>query len=73
MILLGKTITITHATNKSHVGITGVVIEDNRDTLRVQTPHGEKLLVKDTLTIETDGFIIEGKTLKGTHAARMKK
>jgi RNase P/RNase MRP subunit p29 len=73
MILLGKTITVTHATNATLIGLTGEVIEDTKETLRITTPRGEKILVKNTITIETEGFIIEGKTLKGTHATRMKK
>jgi RNase P/RNase MRP subunit p29 len=73
MILLGKTITVTQATNKTLVGITGEVVADNRDTLLIRTPQGEKLLVKDTITIETEGFNFEGKSLKGTQATRSKK
>jgi RNase P/RNase MRP subunit p29 len=73
MILLGKTITVTSATNKSLIGLTGTVMEDGKDSLRIQTPQGEKLLVKNTVTIAFDGHEVEGKTFGGTHAARMRK
>lgn len=73
MILLGKTITVTDASNPSLIGTTGVVVEDGKESLRITTPHGEKLLVKGTVTISIDGLELEGKDLKGTHAARSKK
>jgi RNase P/RNase MRP subunit p29 len=73
MILLGKTITVTQASNPGLIGLSGTVVEDARDTLRVRTAHGEKTVVKHTITLETEGFIIEGKTLVGTHAARGRK
>ena len=73
MILLGKTITVVEAASKELVGLTGEVIEDNRDTLKIRTARGEKLLVKHTLTIRSEGFIIEGAALVGTHAQRTKK
>ncbi len=72
-MILGKHITVTHASNPGLVGLEGEVVEDNRDTLRVRTQRGEKLLVKDTVTIRADGQTIEGKSLAGTHAARSKK
>ncbi len=73
MILIGKQIIVTHATNPEQIGLRGTVLEEGRDTLRVQTTRGEKLLVKHTITIDVDGKSIEGTTLRGTHAARMKK
>jgi RNase P/RNase MRP subunit p29 len=73
MILLGKTITVTHATNPDHIGITGIVIEDGKETVRIRTPQGDKLLVKHTITIDFEGRELQGKDLHGTHASRMKK
>lgn len=73
MRLLGNTVVVVDAANKSLVGLTGIVVEDGKDTLRVNTSRGEKLLVKHTITIKTEGFIIEGKDLVGTHASRTKK
>lgn len=73
MILLGRNIEVVSSTNVDQVGLHGVVIEDNRDTIRVRCDDGEKLLIKHTLTLKTDGFIIEGKTLMGTHSERTKR
>ena len=73
MILLGKTVEVTNSTNPSLVGLHGVVIADDQNTLRIDTQHGEKLVVKSTVTLKIDGFICEGKSLVGTHAMRTKR
>lgn len=72
-MLLGKHVTITDADNLALVGLQGEVIEDRKDTIRIRTAQGEKLLVKHTITFEVDGKTIEGKTLVGIHSTRMKK
>jgi RNase P/RNase MRP subunit p29 len=73
MRLLGKHVQVVASSNPTHVGVQGIVIADNRDTLLLDTERGEKLLHKHTLTLKTDGFIIEGKTLMGTLAERTKR
>lgn len=73
MILLGKHVVVTDATNRSLVGVEGTVVADDRDTVTVETASGEKRLAKTAITLKTDGFIIEGRSLVGTHATRAKR
>lgn len=73
MRLLGKEIEVIASTNSDQVGLRGEVLADNKETLVVRTAHGEKTLIKHTFTLKTDGFIIEGKSLQGTHAERTKR
>ncbi len=73
MIILGRHVTITDATSQPLVGIEGVVVSDDHGTVTVQTPRGEKRLTKTAITLKTDGFIIEGSSLAGTHATRAKR
>jgi RNase P/RNase MRP subunit p29 len=72
MILLGKEIKIINSTNSSLNGLEGLVVADDRDSLTVRTKDGEKILIKHTLTIQCEGFIMEGSALLGTHAQRVK-
>lgn len=73
MILIGKTIRITASTNQDNIGLEGMVTQDGRETLTIETPRGQKVFVKHTITFTLDGRTVEGKTLMGDIAARHKK
>ncbi len=73
MILLGKRAAIVASTNPELIGLTGEIVADGRDTIRLRTSDGEKLLVKHTLTLEIEGRIYDGAALRGTLAARHKR
>lgn len=73
MILIGTQARVVASTNAELVGLTGEIVEEGRDTIRLRTSDGEKLLVKHTITLEVNGRTINGATLRGTHAARSKR
>lgn len=61
--LVGRTVTVVEAENPSLAGITGEVVDETKQTLRVRTDRGEKTLLKEQITIEVDGVRIEGRLL----------
>jgi RNase P/RNase MRP subunit p29 len=73
MILIGAQARVVASTNSQLVGLTGEIVEEGRDTLRLRTRDGEKLLVKHTVTLEVNGRVIDAASLRGTHAARSKR
>ncbi len=52
--LIGKKIKVVDATNKSLVGIEGIVVDETKNTLVVES-NGTKTLLKEQITIEVDG------------------
>lgn len=74
MILLGKRAAIVASTNPELIGLTGEIVADGRDTIRLRTDKDEeKLLIKHTLTLEIEGRTYDGAALRGTLAARHKR
>ncbi len=53
--LIGKKIKVVDATNKSLIGIEGVVVDETKNLLIVETSKGRKKLLKEQITIEVDG------------------
>ena len=46
--IIGLTCTIADSTNKELVGITGKIINENKNVLTLNTKFGEKLIPKNT-------------------------
>lgn len=57
--LLGKTIKVVDSKNASLIGIGGVVVSETKNTLRVKTVSGVKVLLKDQVVIEFDGVLLD--------------
>ena len=53
--LIGKEIKVVDAKNKTLVGISGVVVDETKNTLVVETSKGRKTLLKEQVTVEVDG------------------
>lgn len=70
--LLGKTIEIVDSTNKSLIGLRGVVIDDTKDSLLLNTTRGEKRVVKHTITFTLDGETIAGNAISQKPQDRLK-
>lgn len=70
--LLGQHVSVVRATNKDLVGLSGKVVDETKQTLRIQTMRGEKTLLKEQVTLEARGFEVDGKLLKGRPEKRIK-
>jgi RNase P/RNase MRP subunit p29 len=72
-VLIGETITVAEADNKSLEGLTGMVTDETRNTLTVETPKGKKTVIKDQITINTSKGKIQGKEITGRIEERIKR
>jgi len=70
--LVGRQATVVKATNKDLVGLTGTVIDETKETLRIRTDRGEKTLIKEQVTLEVDGVHISGELLTARPEKRTK-
>ena len=65
--IIGLTCTIVDSTNKELVGITGKIINENKNVLTLNTKFGEKLIPKNTcefnITKNNDTITISGSQL----------
>jgi ribonuclease P protein subunit POP4 len=60
--LIGLPVTVVRASNPHHQGITGTVIDETRNTLRISTVSGEKVIPKHPNTFRfalPDGTIVD--------------
>lgn len=57
---IGKTCTVQSAKNKSYVGLTGVIVNETKNTLVVSIDGTEKTILKNGTT-----FAINNKTMQG--------
>ena len=73
MECIGKHATVTAARNPSNVGITGLVIDESRATLQLQTANGIKTIIKHNVTLAFPGQTIVGTALVGTVHERIKR
>lgn len=76
--MIGKTIDVISADNKTLEGLTGQVLDETKNTITIKTPDGEKTLVKNQITISVPGKDnktkkIDGKQLSGRIEARIKQ
>ena len=71
--LIGISVEVVAARNPSLVGIDGKVTDETRNTIKVLTQDGEKVLVKDQVTMKIEGKIVNGNDLMGRIEERIKK
>jgi RNase P/RNase MRP subunit p29 len=72
-VLIGKTIRITNARNKTTEGTEGKVIDETKNTITIMTTKGRKTIIKDQATIGIGDKKISGKNLAGRIEARIKQ
>ena len=72
--LIGKTIKVVDAKNKSLAGVEGKVIDETKNTIKIiGDKNKEKTLIKSQLTIEVNGKIVEGEKLTKRIEERIKR
>lgn len=73
--LIGAEITVAEAKNKANVGIEGMITDETRNTLTVETSKGMKKLIKKNITIilKKEGIKIDGEALVSRPEDRIKK
>ncbi|MBI4152086.1 ribonuclease P protein subunit [Candidatus Woesearchaeota archaeon] len=73
--IVGKKITIVDATNKSLIGLCGLVVDETRSTFLVETAdHQTKRLLKSAITFQLEGEqnVLHGAALKRRPEERLK-
>jgi ribonuclease P protein subunit POP4 len=75
---IGTTVRITKSTNVSQVGLSGIIVDETRNTFVVATKTGRKRVPKASMTLNfifQYGTIVEveGKLLTGRPEDRLKK
>lgn len=68
--LIGKRIKVIKSVNKAYIGITGTVIDETKNMLTLD--DGRKL-IKENITIEIDGTVLDGKYIVGRPENRIKR
>ena len=73
--LIGVEVEITEAKNKTNKGIQGIIADETRNTLVVETSDGLKTLIKKDVTIELkkEKIRIRGDLLVARPEERIKK
>jgi len=76
--LIGLRVQIEHSPDPTLVGLRGVVVDETKNTFRVQTPRGEKVIPKDDnrfVFYLEDGTpcVIEGRRIRFRPEDRIKK
>ena len=63
--LIGQTVEIVEATNKALLGLKGMVIDESKNMLTIDTERGEKKVIKEHVTL-----LVQRKKIPGTALAR---
>jgi len=71
--LIGETIAVAGAKNAQLTRIKGIVTDETKNMLVVQTDTGEKKIIKSQVTIEVNNKQINGTSLIGRIEARIKQ
>lgn len=53
-MLIGKKIKVKNAFNKSLIGISGIVVDETKNMLTLQTKKGKKKLIKKQVRLEIE-------------------
>ena len=73
IILLGKQVEVIQSSNRYEVGIKGLVIEDTKNTIKVRTENGVKILIKNSIILTINDKKIDGNLLIGKEEERIKR
>lgn len=73
IILLGKQVEVIQSSNRYEVGIKGLVIEDTKNTIKVRTEKGVKILIKNSIVLMINDKKIDGNLLIGKEEERIKR
>lgn len=73
IILLGKQVEVIQSSNRYEVGIKGLVIEDTKNTIKVRTENGVRILIKNNIILMINDKKIDGNLLIGKEEERIKR
>lgn len=65
-------IEISQAKNRGLVGLKGKIIDETKNTIVILTREGKKTVIKNQVTLLTDGLEISGKELAKRPEERIK-
>ncbi len=71
--LIGMHIEISDAKNKSLMGLTGTIIDETKNTLKIQTNTKIKTILKNQVILKLGNLRVEGCELVGRSEERIKK
>ncbi|MBC8494668.1 ribonuclease P protein subunit [archaeon] len=57
---IGSEINIVKSTNKSLVGLQGTILDETKNTFKIKTTKGNKIILKNTSTFKINNTIIKG-------------
>ncbi len=72
-ILLGNQVEVIQSSNRYDVGIKGLVIEDTKNTIKLRTENGIRILIKNNVILMINGKKINGNLLIGKEEERIKR
>jgi len=70
---IGKKIRVIGSTNKNVVGMTGIVADETKNLLVIDTQAGKKKLQKRGSVFEVDGIVTKGDTIEISPEEQNKK
>ncbi len=72
--LVGEEVCVVKSTQKENVGITGIIVDETKSTLRIAHNDKIKILLKGTLQLKLikSGIIVDGKILIKRPEERLK-
>jgi len=73
IILLGKQVEVIQSSNRYEVGIKGLVIEDTKNTIKIRSENGVKILIKNSIILMINDKKIDGNLLIGKEEERIKR
>ncbi|KYC51707.1 MAG: Ribonuclease P protein component 1 [Candidatus Methanofastidiosum methylothiophilum] len=73
IILLGKQVEVIQSSNRYEVGIKGLVVEDTKNTIKIRTEKGVKILIKNSIILMINDKKIDGNLLIGKEEERIKR
>ncbi len=73
IILLGKKVEVIQSSNRYEVGIKGLVIEDKKNTIKIRTENGVKIVIKNNIILMINDRKIDGNLLIGKEEERIKR
>ena len=75
---IGLTVEVTDSTNEGLIGLHGIIIDETRNTIKIDTGKDEKIIPKDSVTLlftlpEGEKVSIDGKVILARPEDRIKK
>jgi ribonuclease P protein subunit POP4 len=71
--LIGELLEVVSSRNPLLKGLRGKVVDETRNTLKIQTTGGTKTLIKNQVVIKIENKTINGETLSGRIEERLKQ